>query len=298
MEMKGINNIRIDDRLIHGQVATMWSNKLGVTRLMVVNDEVANNDIQKQVLRMAVPAGIASSIITTQTALNNIKADKYAGQNVLLIVKSPVDLLPFVEAGLELKTVNVGNMSNRKETTVLRPNISVSKEERAAFEKLLADGVEITTVMTPDDKKTFLKDILEWGEKLKHQVILMSHGSMAKETLNSAKMILGDALDYPVVSMQADDGIEGTLAKLEEILQAIPEKQPIVIIADLLWGTPANVAVLKANSDPRIKVVTGLNLGMVLESFFALEDPEIVTRLLDAGAKAVTQPQLENDEEE
>lgn len=121
---------------------------------------------------------------------------------------------------------------------------------------------------------------------------------MAKETLNSAKMILGDALDYPVVSMQADDGIERTLAKLEELLQAIPEKQPIVIIADLLGGTPANVAVLKANSDPRIKVVTGLNLGMVLESFFALEDPEIVTRLLDAGAKAVTQPQLENDEEE
>ncbi|WP_456086089.1 PTS sugar transporter subunit IIA [Ligilactobacillus animalis] len=126
----------------------------------------------------------------------------------------------------------------------------------------------------------------------------MSHGSMAKETLNSAKMILGDVLDYPVVSMQADDGIEGTLAKLEKILQTIPEKQPIVIIADLLGGTPANVAVLKSNSDPRIRVVTGLNLGMVLESFFALEDPEIVTRLLDAGAKAVTQPQLENDEEE
>ncbi|NEF85398.1 PTS sugar transporter subunit IIA [Lactobacillus murinus] len=126
----------------------------------------------------------------------------------------------------------------------------------------------------------------------------MSHGSMAKETLNSAKMILGDTLDYPVVSMQADDGIKGTLAKLEEILQTIPEKQPIVIIADLLGGTPANVAVLKSNSDPRIKVVTGLNLGMVLESFFALEDSEIVTRLLDVGVKAVTQPQLENDEEE
>ncbi|MBF0759099.1 PTS sugar transporter subunit IIA [Ligilactobacillus murinus] len=133
---------------------------------------------------------------------------------------------------------------------------------------------------------------------MKHQVILMSHGSMAKETLNSAKMILGDTLDYPVVSMQADDGIKGTLAKLEEILQTIPEKQPIVIIADLLGGTPANVAVLKSNSDPRIKVVTGLNLGMVLESFFALEDSEIVTRLLDVGVKAVTQPQLENDEEE
>lgn len=158
--MKGINNIRIDDRLIHGQVATMWSNKLGVTRIMVVNNAVANNDVQKKVLRMAVPAGIASSIITSEIALKNIIADKYEGQNVLLIVKSPIDLLPFEEAGFDLGVVNVGNMSNRKDTEVLRPNISVTSEERAAFEKLLSDGVEFTTIMTPDDKKTYLKDIL------------------------------------------------------------------------------------------------------------------------------------------
>ncbi|MFR8600109.1 MAG: PTS sugar transporter subunit IIB, partial [Clostridioides difficile] len=121
MEMKGIKNIRIDDRLIHGQVATMWSNKLGVTRLMVVNDAVANNSVQKQVLRMATPAGIASSIITEETAIKNITAGKYEGQNVLLIVKSPVDLIPFVEAGFKIHNINVGNMSSRKDTTVLRP---------------------------------------------------------------------------------------------------------------------------------------------------------------------------------
>lgn len=160
MEMKGIRNIRIDDRLIHGQVATMWSNKLGVTRLMVANDAVATNDIQKQVLRMAVPAGIASSIISKETAIQNIKAGKYEGQNVLLIVKSPVDLLPFVENGLDIQNINVGNMSSRKDTEVLKPNISVTKEERQAFEKLLEKGIEITTIMTPDDKKTWLKDIL------------------------------------------------------------------------------------------------------------------------------------------
>ncbi|EKE4959215.1 PTS sugar transporter subunit IIB, partial [Enterococcus faecalis] len=56
--------------------------------------------------------------------------------------------------------INVGNMSNRNNTTVLRPNISVTDEERSAFEKLLSRDIEITTIMTPDDKKTFLKDIL------------------------------------------------------------------------------------------------------------------------------------------
>ncbi|AXU84216.1 PTS sugar transporter subunit IIC [Clostridium sp. HMSC19D02] len=160
MEMKGIKNIRIDDRLIHGQVATMWSNKLGVTRLMVVNDAVANNSVQKQVLRMATPAGIASSIITEETAIKNITAGKYEGQNVLLIVKSPVDLIPFVEAGFKIHNINVGNMSSRKDTAVLRPNISVTEEEKEAFKRLLDEGIEITTIMTPDDKKTYLVDIL------------------------------------------------------------------------------------------------------------------------------------------
>ncbi|MGH2143698.1 PTS sugar transporter subunit IIB, partial [Enterococcus faecalis] len=61
---------------------------------------------------------------------------------------------------LEIKRINVGNMSNRNNTTVLRPNISVTDEERSAFEKLLSRDIEITTIMTPDDKKTFLKDIL------------------------------------------------------------------------------------------------------------------------------------------
>ena len=160
MEMKGIKNIRIDDRLIHGQVATMWSNKLGVTRLMVVNDAVANNSVQKQVLRMATPAGIASSIITEETAIKNITAGKYEGQNVLLIVKSPVDLIPFVEAGFKIHNINVGNMSAKSNTEVIKTTISVTKEEKEAFKELIERGVEVTAIMTPGAPKVYLKDSL------------------------------------------------------------------------------------------------------------------------------------------
>ncbi len=66
--MEGIIHIRIDDRLIHGQVATMWTNNLGATRIMVINDEVANNDLQKSVLRMAAPSNVSTSIISRDTA--------------------------------------------------------------------------------------------------------------------------------------------------------------------------------------------------------------------------------------
>lgn len=158
--MKGIVHIRIDDRLIHGQVATMWTNNLGVTRIMVINDEVANNDLQKSVLRMAAPSNVSTSIITREIALKNIYSGKYEGQKVFIIVKSPLDLLYLIKNGLDIKHINVGNMSAKSNTEVIRPSISVTAEEKEAFKELIDRGVEITTIMTPTDPLVYLKDYL------------------------------------------------------------------------------------------------------------------------------------------
>lgn len=158
--MEGIIHIRVDDRLIHGQVATQWTNELGASRIMVINDDVAVNDVQKTVLRMAAPPNVATSIITKQTAATNILAEKYKGQKVLIVVKSPVDLLDLMEMGLPIKTVNVGNMSVREGTRHVRPTVSITETEEAAFKELLNRGVEITTIMVPGDNKIYLKDVI------------------------------------------------------------------------------------------------------------------------------------------
>lgn len=158
--MKGIIHIRIDDRLIHGQVATMWTNNLGATRIMVINDEVANNDLQKSVLRMAAPSNVSTSIITRETALKNISSGKYEGQKVFIVVKSPLDLLYLVKNGLEIKKINVGNMSSKSNTEVIRPSISVTQEEKEAFKELIGMGVEITAIMTPTDPLVYLKEYI------------------------------------------------------------------------------------------------------------------------------------------
>lgn len=156
--MKGIIHIRIDDRLIHGQVAMFWTNELHASRIMVINDEVANNTMQKSLLRMAAPANVATSIITREKAVANISSGKYEGQRVLIVVKSPVDILYLVNHGLDITSLNVGNLSGRDHTTSIRPNINVTDEEMDAFKQLLDKGIEITTVMTPNDAKTYLKD--------------------------------------------------------------------------------------------------------------------------------------------
>ena len=158
--MEGIIHIRIDDRLIHGQVATMWTNELGATRIMVINDEVANNDMQKSLLRMAAPPNVSTSIITRETAVKNISAGKYRGQKVFIVVKSTLDILYILNNGLDIKEINVGNMSAKSNTEVIKTTISVTKEEKEAFKELIERGVEVTAIMTPGAPKVYLKDSL------------------------------------------------------------------------------------------------------------------------------------------
>ena len=72
-----ITAVRIDGRLIHGQVANLWTTKLGVSRIMVIDDKVAASDIEKSGLKLARPTGIDLSVLPEKTAAEHIKRGGY-----------------------------------------------------------------------------------------------------------------------------------------------------------------------------------------------------------------------------
>ncbi|MBU5436847.1 PTS sugar transporter subunit IIB [Tissierella sp. MSJ-40] len=157
----GIVHVRIDDRLIHGQVAAFWCNSLKIDRIMVANDKVASDDMQKSVLRLVAPPGIRTSIISKETAAANIKAGKYETQRVFLILKNPKDAYELINLGVDLKTINVGNMAHREGAIQIKTNIKVTKEDIEYFLKLKEMGVELTAKMIPDDPETDFMDYLK-----------------------------------------------------------------------------------------------------------------------------------------
>ncbi len=158
--MNGIVHIRIDDRLIHGQVATRWTAATKATRILIPNDEVAVNDVQKQILRMAAPSGVNTSLISVEKAGQNITAGKYSNQQVLVVAKSPIDILRLIELGVEVNHINVGNMANREGSRQIKNSVSVLPEEEQAFKELLAAGISITAQMVPDEKSPMLEELL------------------------------------------------------------------------------------------------------------------------------------------
>lgn len=140
---------RVDQRLIHGIVVTQWAGATKAKRLMVVDDAVSKDEIQKQAMRMSKPAGTGMSIIDTDTAIQNFRAGKYDNHNVFMIVREPSTLVRLKESGVEIPKVNIGIMFDGEGKTTVKKMVSVSDQDVADFRRLQDLGVPVTFHFVP-----------------------------------------------------------------------------------------------------------------------------------------------------
>lgn len=123
-----ILQLRIDERLAHGQVCTAWLNTLGATHLLVANDKVAGDSFQKSVMSMGIPAGKKSIFCTLEKAVGILNDPRAEGLKLFVIVNSPKDALYLVEHVPGIREVNLANygMSYKPEGEIVkRVNASV-----------------------------------------------------------------------------------------------------------------------------------------------------------------------------
>lgn len=146
-----IVHTRIDDRLIHGQVATMWTNNLNVSRIMVVDDAASSDDVLKMSLKLATPNGVSLSVLPVDKAADRINTGNYEGQRVLLIVKQPETLVEMIKRKVVIDHVNVGNLTYKEGRVKVANTVAVSKDDINAFNYLSEHGVKITLQLIPSN---------------------------------------------------------------------------------------------------------------------------------------------------
>ena len=155
-----IVNIRVDERLIHGQVANMWASRLNITRIMVADDGVAESEIDKMTLKMAVPAGVKLSVLPFKTAVENILAGKYDSQRGLLLINSVPGLMALHENGLPMPEVNVANVTQRQDGIQITKSVSLSAHDISELKKLAENNVSVINQRVPNDNKVSVIDLI------------------------------------------------------------------------------------------------------------------------------------------
>ncbi|WP_432630297.1 PTS system mannose/fructose/N-acetylgalactosamine-transporter subunit IIB [Brotaphodocola sp.] len=160
----GIVLARIDNRLLHGIVATQWAGRSGAQRIMIIDDTVANNELTKASMKLARPTGMAISIITEETALNNFKAGKYNDHTVFVLVKKPETLVKLTEIGVKVPELVVGGTvkpAEGEEAVKISQRAFAKPDDIEAYKKLKATGTKIYAQYVPADAVISMDEFLK-----------------------------------------------------------------------------------------------------------------------------------------
>ena len=161
-----ITALRVDDRLIHGQVAMTWTKQLAVQGIVVANDEAANDNTQKMALKMAVPGGIKSLIKPVDEAIRILNNPKASRMRILVLTRTVKDALKIRQSVGEIGFLNVGNTGrfdgiDVSEKLVLTPTIMLTKSEQQALKDLVALDPKTCMQQVPNDEQKLVKDVLD-----------------------------------------------------------------------------------------------------------------------------------------
>lgn len=141
---------RIDNRLVHGQVGVTWTGSLGANLILVANDEAANDPVQQNLMDMVVAEGVQTRYFTlAKTAEVIHKAAER--QRILIVCKTPQDVLTLVEGGVPIRQVNIGNMHFAAGKRQIHKTVSVDETDIAAFRDLEARGIPCEIRRVPDE---------------------------------------------------------------------------------------------------------------------------------------------------
>lgn len=148
--MPNIVLTRIDNRLIHGQVATQWCGAIGANLILVANDVVANDELRQGLMDMAAPSYASTRYWTIEKTINTIhKASER--QLIFIVCETPADVLKLVEGGVPIKKVNIGNMHMSQGKRQVVGSVAVDDADVCAFKKLKDLGVELEIRRVPTE---------------------------------------------------------------------------------------------------------------------------------------------------
>lgn len=155
-----IKLLRVDHRLLHGQVAVAWYSVTGANTILIANDEVAKDDMRKKVIRMAKPANaklVMKDVDSCIYAINNGLTDKY---DMLVVVENITDAYRLIKGTNAISSLNLGGTKVTEKTKNVTKTINITTEEEILLKKLIDKGVEIEVRQVPSEKKQLIKKLI------------------------------------------------------------------------------------------------------------------------------------------
>jgi len=150
---------RIDDRLIHGQVVEGWVNFLKATCILVADDTVASNTLQRSIMELSVPQGLKVFIGRVEEVCEQLLAKTLDAERTILLFSNPSDVLRAIKDGLECRVINIGGMHYVPGKRKLIDVLAVNDKDLEALKEIAARGIKIDVQAVPTQRPRPLEKI-------------------------------------------------------------------------------------------------------------------------------------------
>lgn len=145
-----IVEVRVDDRLIHGQVSGYWVPQFSVQRILIIDDYIVHDEARKTALKFGCPPSCKLSIFNVEKAADKLQRNIDHGIRVMILCQNPQPLADLVRKGYSIDHVTVGNMASKQGAEHIAENAYVSQKEREAFEYLVQKGIPVFYQIAPN----------------------------------------------------------------------------------------------------------------------------------------------------
>lgn len=152
---------RIDDRLIHGQVVEGWVNFLKATCIIVADDRVAANPLQRSIMEISVPEGLKVVIGKVEEVCSKLRMAALEGERSIVLFSNPGDVLRALRAGLSCPSVNIGGMRSLPGKRKVLDVLAVDDADLDALRGVLREGVRVEVQTVPTDRPRPLEAVLK-----------------------------------------------------------------------------------------------------------------------------------------
>lgn len=156
-----IRLLRVDDRLLHGQVAFAWTKNLKVNLIIVANDKIAHDEFTKMTLGLAKPQNVNLTIVEVRKAIEILKTDKAKKYSSLIIVNNLEDAKALIMDVEEINSLNLGGLREREGSTRYTNAVTLTQEDISICKEIIDAGYEIEARQMPTDNKQDIKELIK-----------------------------------------------------------------------------------------------------------------------------------------
>ncbi|MBC8589162.1 PTS system mannose/fructose/N-acetylgalactosamine-transporter subunit IIB [Paratissierella segnis] len=151
--MASIKLIRVDSRLIHGQVITKWLKISGANRIIIIDDNLAQDSFMADIYMMAAPRGTSVEILDTQKAVDEWKKDELGKGNILILFKDVANCYKAFKNGFPIKELQIGGLASGPGRVTVFRAVSFDKQDVEQLTEMGNEGTKIILHIIPEEPK-------------------------------------------------------------------------------------------------------------------------------------------------